>query len=566
MYIIQAYLCIALMHPFEKYFLAKYDLDYYYSISFVDYSNIRKIMSKMIAKPVWNKIILFCSVFMFLCWQLYRSDIYAWISIITFISDFSFSKLQVVSLICYCFAFILLFWFLYVIYFNASVNKATNLNISNSGLEFLTIVILGSCFGAASLLSSNFISFYVALEGLSLATFLSISRHSLRAGSKELFFKYFCFSSFSSVLLAAGISFLYLLTQSLEFAAIKLFLFFHKISMSTIGVEDVAASFTQQLLFVSLWLILLSFLFKVGSYPFQFIVPDIYEASSLLFLFFYNFIIKVFYLLVLAMLVTFLFSDWHYVSTPILIASGFGSIVVGTFSAYMQWNFWRFLGYASIAQTGLVLLGLSTLKINSIAVTFAFFGGYLGATLLIFLALLYLFITDPGLSNSVGHGYLEIFKTFKFDKFIASKTTLISLVFVIAFSSFAALPPFLGFITKYLLLLQFIKYDTCLLALSVVLLNMVSTYYYLRLIERLADSIKTQSKNYKSLFKQSTSLVWTTVSNWHPVYDVPFLTQVAGPQVLYTLAVISSFCFLLFPFLLNKVLLFLNIFSLTFFL
>lgn len=526
-------------------------------------------MSKMIANPVRNKIVLFFSVVMLVCWQLYRADImsyiYVWMSTITFISDFSFSKLQVVSLICYCFAFILLFWFLYTVYFNSDIGQAANLKTANPGVEFLTIVILGSCFGAASLLSSNFISFYVALEGLSLATFLSISRHSLRAGSKELFFKYFCFSSFSSVLLAAGISFLYLLTQSLEFAAIKLFLFFHKFSTYTFGVESVTSSFTQQLLIVSLWLILLSFLFKVGSYPFQFIVPDIYEASSLLFLLFYNFIIKVFYLLVLAMLVAFIFSDWHYLSIPILMTSGFGSIVVGTFSAYMQWNFWRFLGYASIAQTGLVLLGLSTLKITSISVTFAFFGGYLGATLLIFLALLYLFIADSSLSNSVGQGYLETFKTFKLDKFVSSKTILISLVFIIAFSSFAALPPFLGFITKYLLLLQFIKYDTGFLALSIVVLNMVSTYYYLRLIERIADSIKTQQKNHKSLLKQSTSMVWTTVSNWHPVYEKPFFTQVTKSHILYTLVVTSSFCFLLFPFLLNKVLLFLNIFSLTFF-
>src|SRR5690554_6967366 len=76
------------------------------------------------------------------------------------------------------------------------------------------------------------------------------------------FFFFFFFSSrrrhtrcgrdWSSDVCSSDLSFLYLLTQSLEFAAIKLFLFFHKFSTYTFGVESVTSSFTQQLLIVSL--------------------------------------------------------------------------------------------------------------------------------------------------------------------------------------------------------------------------------------------------------------------------------------------------------------------------
>lgn len=182
--------------------------------------------------------------------------------------------------------------------------------ISSAQRGFAALVLTGGGFASLALFSTNFISFYSALEGLSLVTFFCIARHTLRAGAKELFLKYFCFSSFTSVLLIAGLSLLYLVTQSLDFQTIKLMLFLHKQALhgNALG-ESNTLALAIQLLTGAIWLVTTSFLFKLGAYPFHFLLPDIYEAGSIAFLSFYNFVLKVAYYLLLLMLIMFLFAD-----------------------------------------------------------------------------------------------------------------------------------------------------------------------------------------------------------------------------------------------------------------
>lgn len=366
-------------------------------------------------------------------------------------------------------------------------------------IEFGLLISLGVFFGCTALLSTNLMAFYASIEGLSLTTFFCIARHAARKGSKELFFKYFCFSSFASVLFITGSSTLYLVTQSIHFTTIKLVLFMHKQSLQSAHSSSINLEAEVQLLTLATCLIVISFLFKVGSFPFHFIVPDLYEASSVFFLMFYNFILKGFYLLLLILLVAYVFSDINHIVSPVLLASGSGSLYLGTLGAYSQRNFWRFLGYASIAQIGLILFGVSTAAYVTLTAVSLFFIGYLIATLVVLVSVFCLVTHFKHTSNGeLGGGLFSIIDVVYPNTSPArnqgSKITFCCyLSLVCAMCSFAALPPFIGFITKYLLLTQFIKTETLILAFFVVVLNMVSTYYYLRVVELFTAGIHVRT-------------------------------------------------------------------------
>lgn len=373
--------------------------------------------------------------------------------------------------------------------------KERKLKLTSSGkLDFVALVVFSFIFGLIVLHSVNFISFYSAIEGLSLATFFGISRHRLQAGAKELFLKYFCLSSFSSVLLAAGISLLYVITQTLDFGTIKLFLFFHKQTLwADYDYLSSTLSPSTVILYVSISFIMISFLFKLGAFPFHFLVPELYQATPLVFLIFYNFVLKLIYLFTLFILVLFLFSDWAVTIAPIFMVSGIGSLIVGSLAALVQHNVWRLLGYASIAQTGLILLGLAKMQHITTLATTSFFLGYLVATLGIF------FVTLTMSNNTVTNRSCEGIKFYSVsaldDNFLQLKRhsglfVQPLAVFVFSICSFAALPPFIGFVTKYMLLAHFVRTDSLYIVGLVVILNMLSTYYYLRIVERSTKSLQ----------------------------------------------------------------------------
>lgn len=210
------------------------------------------------------------------------------------LSDFRLSLLTLDSL----FIFFATLMVLYTCYMGlCSPYRSARGSYQSKMVEFFWLVVMSGFCGVALLSSSNLISFYTAVEGLSLVTFFLLARHASRAGSKELFFKYFCFSSYSSVLLGGGFGMLYLLTQSLDFNTIKSTGFAANCGSILGDCLQVGATTFQQLLIVCSWLVILGFMFKLGSFPFHFIVPDLYEASSVLFLTFYNFVLKHFYLL-----------------------------------------------------------------------------------------------------------------------------------------------------------------------------------------------------------------------------------------------------------------------------
>ena len=117
-------------------------------------------------------------------------------------------------------------------------------------------------------------------------------------------------------------------------------------------------------------LILISFLFKVGSAPFHLWLPDVYEGVATLITGFFALVPKIVIFGVIIKLF-FTIGDIYFMELKyILFISSFLSILIGSLGAIYQKTIKRLLSYSAISHTGFILLALSLGNIEGLISVF----------------------------------------------------------------------------------------------------------------------------------------------------------------------------------------------------
>lgn len=315
------------------------------------------------------------------------------------------------------------------------------------------ILMLSTLLGMFFMLSSsNLLMLYVGLElaSIPLAAMANFDLHKKR--SAEAGMKYIFSSAFASGLLLFGISMMYGVAGSLNFAELK-----------------TIASATPLFLF-SFILIIAGFGFKISAVPFHLWTADVYEGSPIAVTSYLSVISKgsMVFVMTSVLFTVFdkLFFQWYNIMAVLAVLS----MVVGNLFAIRQQNIKRFLAFSSISQVGFILIGVSG-------------GDHTGFSSVIYFVLIYLF------SNLAAFGVLSLVSSEKGKETINEfkgfyKTNpLLTWVLAIALFSLAGIPPTAGFFGKFFLILAGAGRNNYLL-ITIAALNMVvSLYYYLRIIK-----------------------------------------------------------------------------------
>lgn len=320
-------------------------------------------------------------------------------------------------------------------------------------------VVLGACL---LVMSMNFVMVLLALELISLSSYLLVG-FSFDRKSAEGSLKYFLFGTVATAVMIYGLSLLYGLAGTLDFSSSPFI--------------DSLMRTQSPLLLVSCLLILAGFLFKMAAVPLHLWAPDVYEAAPTAVVAFLSVVPKLAGMAVLIKLVLsfYLFGQSVYLWPEMIAAVSIASILVGNLSALVQTNPKRMLAYSSVAQSGFMLVGLTTLQLEGIH--FAIFYGaiFLLMNFLVFAVLTY--YEKHGDINSVnslsGLGRLSWFPAF---------SMLIGMV------ALTGLPPTAGFTAKLLIFSSLWSsyqetHSMILIALFLVgLLNtVVSLFFYLKI-------------------------------------------------------------------------------------
>jgi len=352
----------------------------------------------------------------------------------------------------------------FIVIWRAFVNQKINF------FEYYIIIFL-AIFGLFLLINAyDLISMYLILELQALCFYILAAYRRNSSFSTESGLKYFILGSFVSGLFLLGCLLIYATLGSTNFQNIALVLSF--------PIESIALNF---IIFLGIFLILVTFFFKIIVVPFHSWAPDVYEGAPLASTIFFSLIPKISLITVFFRLLSIFLPVFEIISN-LLILLGIFSILGGAYLAISQKRFKRFLLYSSISQIGFLILGLSQYKIDSIVSVYFFLFIYL-ITSIIILGFLSNFYNINVKTSSLNN--LNILKpVLLIDISSYFRSNFIwAISILVVFFSFAGIPPLTGFLAKVLIILNLIKEYQYFLSSILVLISVVSSYYYLRIVK-----------------------------------------------------------------------------------
>ena len=206
-------------------------------------------------------------------------------------------------------------------------------------------LLLGSTAGMVMICSArDLISLFIALEFLSIPSFMLAAWRKRDRKSNEAGMKYFLLAVFSSAVMLYGMSLLYGVAGSTKLVDIA----------QAITVEGKLAG--AQVLGVVF--VIIGFAFKVSAVPFHSWAPDVYEGSPTPITAYLSVSSKAAGFVALVVLVFVAFPLAGDVYRPFLWVLTALTMTIGNLMALRQKNIVRMLAYSSISQGGFVLMPL----------------------------------------------------------------------------------------------------------------------------------------------------------------------------------------------------------------
>ena len=369
----------------------------------------------------------------------------------------------------------------------------------------LLIVLIGMFLMTSSI---NLIMIYLALELVSIPSYILAGILKSDKKSNEASLKYVIFGSFASGIMLFGFSWLYGISGSTNIYEIY----------SSIMLLDNSAIALMSLLFI-----LVGFGYKISMVPFHYWTPDVYEGSPITITAFLSVAPKAagFALFLRTFFVLFTDSgsflsetfildvDW-----PIILAwLAAATMTIGNLLALRQDNVKRMFAYSTISHVGFMLMAFCTLNVEAIAGIMFYLLMYSFMNLSAFYMLVFT-------SNSLNAVNVDDWNGIGF------KNPLLAAFMVLSLVSLAGLPPTSGFVGKvYLFRSLFYDKEFFWLAIVGILNSVVSLYYYFRIVKAMYFVKGESSKKINAHPVIHWSIIVLSSQNllfylyWSPLYE-----------------------------------------------
>lgn len=327
----------------------------------------------------------------------------------------------------------------------------------------INILILISLLGLMLLVSSyNFITLYLAVELQSLSFYILTASKRKSALSVEASLKYFILGSIASGFILFGSSLIYGIFGSLNFGNIYLILS----NIYIIENIDLIIGVLNGFLFIFIGL-----LFKIGAAPFHFWLPDVYEGAPNNITAFFAIVPKIAFIGILIRFIFDILIDISSFFEVFFLIVAFLSMFIGSLAALQQKKIKRLLAYSSISHVGFILIGFISNLLDSIPFILLYIIIYIIMSINLWTSYLSLNINKKPIK------YLtDLSNLFSYNKILA-------FIIVLNIFSMSGIPPLAGFFSKLFLFITAIKAKYYGLIFFSILVSILSSFYYLRLIK-----------------------------------------------------------------------------------
>ena len=417
-------------------------------------------------------IVVFLSSF-FLCIILYDFlDGSTTLFIVLFYGAYDISYFTSFAKLLVSIAFLFYLFTLHTYYAGNVNSKFYGFSMSFESFFLMFLALLASIFIVSS---ANFLSFYLSLELQTLILYVLVSMNRTSATSTEGGLKYLILGALSTGLLLFGISLFYGLTSLINFFEISIFFSLLKYS---------AGHLFAGLISISLIFIFFSFFFKFSIFPFHLWTPDVYEGSPtpiMVFIAVFGKFSILFLLIKLLLLLDLPNNIFTMGIIPSFIIDmflffSFVTVLVGSVGGLFQSKIKRLWGYSAITNLGFIFLGLSTFSVLGFSAAALYLSFY---TLLNFI--FFTFYTSVKFRTGFVWSDLRYLGQLGYSR-VVSLPFYYTMCFVLV--SFLSFPPLLNFIMKvYVLWAVYydLTYPTVYPIILFLLVNLIASFYYLRL-------------------------------------------------------------------------------------
>jgi len=329
------------------------------------------------------------------------------------------------------------------------------------------ILFYSMVLGMMLLASANdLIAAYIALEVLSLPSYIAAGFLKVDKRSSEASLIYLLFGAVASGVMLFGISLLYFSMSSTSFQIL--------VSNMSHGIGF------DPVMILALIFIIGGFGYKISMVPFHFWTPDVFEGAPVSITTFLSVSSKIAGVAVFVRFIVYSFAGSNLMNQEIaglgfnlnsfLVLLSILTMTVGNLTAIFQNNIKRMLAYSSIGHIGFIVAALAAnseqglIAISSYLLIYTLmnFGAFLVVLLIKFR------IGSEDIRDYKGLGY---------------KMPFLSVMMVIFLVSLAGLPPTAGFWAKFYVFTALMEAKLYLLALFAIFNTVIGVFYYFRVMK-----------------------------------------------------------------------------------
>lgn len=338
---------------------------------------------------------------------------------------------------------------------------------ADSGLGEYFILPVFTCAGLMWMASANNLaSIFVSLEMVTISFYVMVAYQRRKVGGLEAGVKYLVLGAFSTGFLVYGFAWLYGATGELELDRIGE-------ALRQPGASQVAALFSFALILVALG-------FKIGAFPFQIWMPDVYQGAPMPTTALLSVGSKAAgFIVFLRVIQVFLESQPGIADKVALILSilAGATVVFGNLAAMPQSNFKRMFAYSSIAHAGFLLLAVAAAPesepapggLSPARVVSFYLAAYTPMTLLAFAVMGIVRTRNPNSDFEMYRG-------------LSKSSPFLAFSLLIALAALAGVPLTVGFFGKFFVFQLVIQQQQWLLAGLGIVGAGAGFYYYFKAI------------------------------------------------------------------------------------
>jgi len=304
----------------------------------------------------------------------------------------------------------------------------------------------------------NFVTLYLGLELMALCTYVLVGFQRDVLRSSEAALKYFILGSLASGILLYGISFLYGVSGSFDFA--------------TIGAAiEHSGSGAHFALLLGLVFVLAGLAFKISLAPFHMWTPDAYEGAPTPITAFMSVAPKVAGLVILIRVLADALPALNVEYVTIFSWLAVISMAVGNLAAIAQRNIKRMLAYSTIGHIGFIMLGVIAGTADGYAGVLVYMTIYLFMSMGAFAVIV--LMNREGIQGELLDDFAGLSKV----------RPGYALAMGLYLFSLAGIPFLGGFWAKYVVFMAAIEAGHLYLAIIALLFSVVGAFYYIRVVK-----------------------------------------------------------------------------------